>query len=732
MFEQQKLGLESDEVQHNDDDPGEVVSDHPPPFYRLRRLARMYRKELRETLRDRRTMITLLLMPLLLYPILSMALNRFLLSVNVPEAGYTICVQTQGELELLGSWLGDDRSHPPKMILDSRGGNLATFRLGLCQSGNAASAIEGNEADLGVQIEVTQFGENIVSVFSHRGDAVSETARQILVERLHWLSESDAAMWIRSRFPNYRSPLSVVIEEVGEAKESNLLATLIPLVLVLMTITGAVYPAIDLTAGERERGTLEAVMASPVPRFAVLLSKYLAVISVACLTAIVNLIAMFTTLWGSGLIEMIQQGSGTPWGLIPPMLLLLILFSFFFSAVLLALTSYARSFKEAQAYLIPVMLMSLAPAMISLVPGIELKGVLLVVPLVNIVLLARDMLAGDLLIQAAVVSVGVTVLYACGALAVAARLFGGDAVMRTSEQSIASLLRRPDRGSVVPRLEQAILLLALLIPCYFVVSNGLMLLLRSYGDFLDVSYQLLLNATALILTFGLLPLVSVLWERSRVLPSFRVRTASFGAFLGAILLGLGCWAFAHEAFVIADSLGIGGLNETQIQSAEAMVEKMREAPIWLLLMVFAVTPAVVEELCFRGYFLSALDSVVKPWSAVMSTAIAFGLFHVLTGNALLVERFVPSTLMGIIIGWVAYRTGSVLPGMLIHFVHNALLNVVIYYADHLTFLGDGFDDQSHLPLAWLLSAGICVLVGCVFVHRSTRLPVNMFAGQRDR
>ena len=495
-------------------------------------------------------------------------------------------------------------------------------------------------------------------------------------------------MWIRSRFPNYRSPLSVVIEEVGEAKESNLLATLIPLVLVLMTITGAVYPAIDLTAGERERGTLEAVMASPVPRFAVLLSKYLAVISVACLTAIVNLIAMFTTLWGSGLIEMVQQGSGTLWGLIPPMLLLLILFSLFFSAVLLALTSYARSFKEAQAYLIPVMLMSLAPAMISLVPGIELKGVLLVVPLVNIVLLARDMLAGDLLIQAAVVSVGVTILYACGALAVAARLFGGDAVMRTSEQSIASLLRRPDRVSVVPRLEQAILLLALLIPSYFVVSNGLMLLLRSYGDLLDVSYQLLLNATALILTFGLLPLVSVWWERSRILPSFRIRTAPIGAFLGAILLGLGCWAFAHEAFVIADSLGIGGLSETQVQSAESMVEKMREAPIWLLLMVFAVTPAVVEELCFRGYFLSGLESVVKPWSAVMSTAIAFGLFHVLTGNALLVERFVPSALMGIIIGWVAYRTGSVLPGMLIHFVHNALLNVVIYYADHLAFLGD--------------------------------------------
>ncbi|MDA9778195.1 hypothetical protein N9D38_07115, partial [Rubripirellula sp.] len=90
-------------------------------LYRAGRLWRMYRKELRETLRDRRTMITLLLMPLLLYPILSMALNRFLLSVNVPEAGYTVCVATEGELETLGLWLGDQRSRPPETILESRG-----------------------------------------------------------------------------------------------------------------------------------------------------------------------------------------------------------------------------------------------------------------------------------------------------------------------------------------------------------------------------------------------------------------------------------------------------------------------------------------------------------------------------------------------------------------------------------------------------------------------------------
>ena len=686
----------------------------------LSRLWRMYRKELRETLRDRRTMITLLLMPLLLYPILSMALNRFLLSVNVPDIGYTICVATEAEYDRLAQWLTDERSRPPQRIVDSRGGEIATFRLGYSSQGTAADAIAANEADIGVSIEVTPDGENVVTVYAQRGDAVSATAKQILVERLHWLTEAEAKYLLLSRMPGYRTALRVNLEEVGESRQPNLLATLIPLVLVLMTITGAVYPAIDLTAGERERGTLEAVMASPVSRFSVLLSKYFAVISVAFLTAIANLLAMFTTLWGSGLISMIQEGGSVPWLLIGPMLGLLVLFSLFFSAVLLALTSFARSFKEAQAYLIPVMLVSLAPAMISLVPGVEFSGILVVVPLVNIVLLARDLLSGDWVFDTAALAISVTLLYASTALAVAAKLFGGDAVMRTSEQSVRSLFRRTKQPTQTPSFTQAALVLALLVPTYFVVSNGLMGFLRQYGDAIDVRLQLALNGIALLVTFGIFPCIAVWWNRCNFLATFQVKKANAAAVIGAIFLGLGCWAFAHEAFVIGDALGIGGLGDAQVEAAKTMVEKMRQAPLWLLLLVFAVGPALVEELCFRGFFFTAVKETLQPSKVILCTAIAFGLFHVLTGSALLVERFIPSTLMGLVIGWVAYRTGSILPGMVIHFVHNALLNGVLYYQDRLDFLGSGFDNQTHLPLHWLLIAAASVSVGFLLVNFTRR------------
>ena len=262
-------------------------------------------------------------------------------------------------------------------------------------------------------------------------------------------------------------------------------------------------------------------------------------------------------------------------------------------------------------------------------------------------------------------------------------------------------------------------MLALLVPVYFLVSNGLMRFIKASQD-TSVETTLLLNAIALISTFGLLPTLAAWLGRNRFKTTFRLQPSGIFSIVGAILLGLGAWAFAHEAFVIADALGIGGLSDKQIAGAEATVAKMRETSPLLLIAVFALTPAVIEELCFRGYLFSAIRGAVSPLRTVLITALLFGLFHVLTGSALLVERFVPSTLMGLIIGWVAYRTGSVFPGIVIHFVHNGLLNTVLYYQDQLAFLGAGFDDQTHLPPLWLAIAAALVVVGGSLVWASSR------------
>src|SRR5262249_34928578 len=147
-------------------------------------------------------------------------------------------------------------------------------------------------------------------------------------------------------------------------------------------------------------------------RLALLFAKYVSVVTVAVLTALVNLVMMFATLQLSGLSQLLFRDTELSLLLILQIFGLLLLFASFFSAVLRPLTSFARSFKEAQAYLIPLMLVSLAPGLAGMLPGLKLAGVYTVLPLVNIVLLARDLFEGSADAGLAAIVVLSTLLYA--------------------------------------------------------------------------------------------------------------------------------------------------------------------------------------------------------------------------------------------------------------------------------------------------------------------------------
>ena len=118
--------------------------------------------------------------------------------------------------------------------------------------------------------------------------------------------------------------------------------------------------------------------------------------------------------------------------------------------------------------------------------------------------------------------------------------------------------------------------------------------------------------------------------------------------------------------------------------------------------------------------MGALQTSTRPVIAIVGSALLFGAFHVIATSALATERFLPSTFMGVILGWVCYRARSVLPGMLLHAWHNGLLLMVAYYQDELQSRGWGVAEQSHLPAAWLASAAAGGVVGIVLILKSTR------------
>jgi ABC-2 type transport system permease protein/sodium transport system permease protein len=132
----------------------------------------------------------------------------------------------------------------------------------------------------------------------------------------------------------------------------------------------------------------------------------------------------------------------------------------------------------------------------------------------------------------------------------------------------------------------------------------------------------------------------------------------------------------------------------------------------------AITPAVAEEFFFRGFVMRSLLTNRRHRVAIILSAILFGLFHVTTGNVLMLERFLPTTFLGLVLGWLAYRCGSLLPGMVVHAVHNGLLFTILHYRTQLEAAGWGLDEETHLP--WpLIAAGCVAVLGGLAVIRWT-------------
>ncbi len=698
---------------------------------RLSRLGRLTLKELREILRDRRTIVTLVLMPLFMYPVMSVAFQQFFLShmatagaptytIGFPDqrtAGFLRYVLAEGGVEVLDIDHSSARSAAGSAPIVEGGVNprledeLREYRIdvGLRLVAPNADLHADPRRDLAVDIEVLYLPRSQASrdAAAYIEKHLASANQKLLAARLRQLAVTQRAVPVQS------VRRAVEDSESGAGTGAVSLKSVVPFILILMTVTGAVYPAIDLTAGERERGTLEVLMAAPIPRLGILLAKYVTVLTVALLTAAANLLTMTVTIAVSGLGRTLFGETGFPAGVMAAVFGLLLLFAAFFSAVLLVVTSTARSFKEAQAYLIPLMLVSLAPGMLSLMPDVKLAGVFLVTPLANIVLLGRDLLEYKATGPATFVVVASTLLYAAAAIGLAARVFGSEAVLYSSQSGWSDLLRRPREPQPAPSVSAAFVCLALVFPAYYLLFG----LLGRVGE--DVVTQLILGVVTTAVVFGGIPLAACLLRRVPLRPAFRLPAAPLAVFVAAALVGLSLWILCQELVVLLNWHDIA-LNPEIVQKLEEYAERLRSIPIPVVLLAMAVTPAFFEEAFFRGFLFAALRSRSTPAAAIAATAAVFGFFHWISPSLLASERFVSSTLVGLVLGWVRWRSGRLLPGILLHALHNGFLVSLAYYEPQLAAHGIGTAEDKHLPAAWIVAGACAVSAGLVLLYVATR------------
>ena len=763
------------------------------------RLGRLCLKELRESLRDRRTLITLILMPILVYPLLSMAMQRLIVGtasgLNADKTEYIIGVKDEQAGSLVASALGETalairqgvrhsieirrpmlaspvtrKTAAKKTAAQKTAVNNATqsdtadrnlevrenaseidpktagFNIVVAEGISLQQALDEGQVDvavLQVRFESVSLGRNgnypaYQLELSFRDADLRSEAAMLEFRKAMELVNDTQSLQFRGALPPAVRMISTATGKKVDAMTS--LAGILPLILILMTITGAVYPAIDLTAGERERGTMEAMIATPAPRFLLLLSKYVAVVTVAVLTALANLLACWITLSIGGLGRALLGERGLSLLAIAQILPLLVIFAAFFSAILLAMCSFARSFKEAQAYLIPVMLVSLAPALLTLMPNIEFSTLLGIVPLVNILLLSRDIMTGSPQALPAFAAVFSTLLYAAAALVVASRLFGAESATAGSQETWSDLVRRPKRMKELPDLGDLAVYLALMFPVFFILTN-------LFGQMdLSIASKLWINAGILLVLFLIAPALVAQYRRLNPRSTFLLggwlgdsgpmgsgELASgapgvshgaglfrgLGVLCGVCLLASGLWVIAFEVLKVLSDFGFGAISIDRTEALEEAKAQFASIPFWMIFVTSALVPALAEEFFFRGYVLSAFRNRIAPLRAVLYSALIFGLFHVINGSVLSLERFFPTTLLGLALGFVAIRTHSLWPGVLLHAIHNGLLFWLTRFSEKELSEWFGSTNQ-HFPPIWILASLASAACGIGLVYLFTR------------
>ncbi|MBD3169358.1 MAG: ABC transporter permease subunit, partial [candidate division Zixibacteria bacterium] len=242
---------------------------------------------------------------------------------------------------------------------------------------------------------------SVVKIYYDGAEIKSEFTRNRLRGKVNSFSDSVVGLRLADlgATPEILTPLPVETENVASEQKMSgfLLSMFLPYMIIILTMVGATYPAIDLTAGEKERGTLETILASPASRTDIAIGKFLTVFTTSLVTAMLAVTSLTLTAAG-GLGAMANFSSEVSFQVEPltflVLLMLMIPVACLFSSVLLTLSLFAKSYKEAQSYITPLMFVIILPAMVTFTPGIELNTKLALIPVVNVSLVAKEALLG--------------------------------------------------------------------------------------------------------------------------------------------------------------------------------------------------------------------------------------------------------------------------------------------------------------------------------------------------
>jgi sodium transport system permease protein len=373
----------------------------------------IYKKEIKDTLRDRRTIIMMVVIPTLVFPVIMNVYmkisDKFAAETEAKQIKIGLVSNQAGKFEeeliKLPKELGkkefipySDTNKLKKDIQDKK------IELGCYVSPNEAEKLNALEP-----VKITVYHDGTDLGMKERFEAyVAVIEAKLKQERYAKLEIREASI----------TPLAVDYSNVASDKEmfGKLAGGILPYFFIAFGFMGCMYPAIDLFTGEKERGTLETLLTTPVKRWKILIGKMLVVVTSGVMASTFSLIGLFLSIESLDpqkapeLIAIVNDILSP--GFIAMLYVLLIPMIFFFAGIMVPIAIRAKSFKEAQSIISPLNMLVVLPGMVGFFPGIELNYVTAVIPVINVVLATKELIAGTLELQYVALAFGVMVTLA--------------------------------------------------------------------------------------------------------------------------------------------------------------------------------------------------------------------------------------------------------------------------------------------------------------------------------
>ncbi len=398
----------------------------------------VYLKELKDSLRDRRTLISMIVIPTLLMPILMFGAGIVMskvVSKAKDEATRIVIIGGEDSPGVVGALKADIKFKVVPRTMD--------FKKMVSEK-HIRLAVE---IPPGFEPALKNGGAQTVTLYHYEGEMKSGIGVGEVDRFFRNLREKtiETRLTDRGLPADFVKPFEIKRQNVAPPEKvgGNIIGGLVPYLIIILCLTGAMYPAIDLTAGEKERGTMETLLCSPVHRVNIVLGKFLMVLTASVSTVALSLFSTTISIVvgakmlagsGGGTAARASGGAGGFMPTIDPAGILGVFamvapVALLFAAVLLTIALAAKSYKEAQSYVSPLMIVVILPAMMGMLPGIELSAKTALIPILNVCLACKEMLSGVWHWNYLALIFGSTGVYAAVAIALCVRMFNREDVM---------------------------------------------------------------------------------------------------------------------------------------------------------------------------------------------------------------------------------------------------------------------------------------------------------------